>query len=196
MTKEKREKLRIRLATELDCKTIYNWQSAPNVRKFSRNPNIPSLSEHKNWFAKAINDPEIVIYICLVCDFPIGMLRCDLNSKGKSEVSIIIDPNFQNKGLGYQSLKELIRMSNINQHFTAYIKTENIASIKIFEKVGFIKIDKENYEIIVKKDITKLDSDNEQIDYFETIESWNKCTCGVRNFHTAKQCCVCKKELL
>jgi diamine N-acetyltransferase len=60
----------------------------------------------------------------------------------RAGVGIYIDPNFRNKGFASMSLKLLMSIS-INQYLisTLYadILAENIASIKVFEKLGFIK---------------------------------------------------------
>ena len=60
----------------------------------------------------------------------------------RAGVGIYIDPNFRNKGFASKSL-ELIKSISTNQFFIsslyADIMAENIASIKVFEKLGFIK---------------------------------------------------------
>jgi len=70
--------------------------------------------------------------ICLVDNIPIGYVGL-ING---DEITYCVDPKFQGKGIGTFMVKEFSRtFSSIG----AYVKTENIASQKVFEKLGWEK---------------------------------------------------------
>lgn len=76
---------------------------------------------------------------------PVGLIDLfDFNPQHlRAGVGILILPQFQNKGYGSEALQLLINYSfnnlNLNQLY-ANILTNNKASIKLFEKLGFVKV--------------------------------------------------------
>ena len=83
-------------------------------------------------------------YIIDYNNTPLGCIDLyDFNLvNSRAGVGIYIDPNFRNKGFASKSI-ELIKSISTDQYFIsslyADIMVENIASIKVFEKLGFIK---------------------------------------------------------
>ena len=126
---------RLRKATIKDLDITYKWQIHPSVRRYSRIKIPPSFTEHQNWFAKSLNNEYREIWI-FECDTkPLGQLRVDKGDK--NEVSILISPDDAGKGYGQMALKLICEYySDID--LWAYVKAENIASIKLFSKNNFL----------------------------------------------------------
>ena len=133
--------LRLRRATEDDTKLIWKWVNDPAVRAsaFSTDP-IP-WEEHAAWFDNKTQDPLCRIFIAIDADEnPIGLTRFDITKKGEAE----IDVNIAKKARGKKYAVPLIDMSvqklfasTDTKSVSAYIREENEASIRSFEKAGF-----------------------------------------------------------
>ena len=67
----------LRLAIENDCEIMYKWQSIRSIRKYCRNPTIPSWSEHQKWFNRVLVDADRELYLVCLRDEPVGMVRLD-----------------------------------------------------------------------------------------------------------------------
>tara|TARA_R110002012_G_scaffold21773_2_gene75603 strand:- start:1132 stop:1509 length:378 start_codon:yes stop_codon:yes gene_type:complete len=70
-------------------------------------------------------------YICLIDNIPVGWIKVYNN-----EISYCVHPDFKGKGIGTYMVNEVYSKYDILE---AYVKTDNIASQKVFEKVGFTK---------------------------------------------------------
>lgn len=70
--------------------------------------------------------------ICLADNLPAGYVGL-ING---NEITYCVDPKFQGKGIGTFMVKEF---SNTFGSIGAYVKLENIASQKVFEKLGWEK---------------------------------------------------------
>ncbi len=68
--------------------------------------------------------------ICLLDGKPVGYIALG----DKNDIQYCVDPDYQGKGIGTFMVKELF---NKNDKLEAYVKTHNITSQKIFEKIGF-----------------------------------------------------------
>ena len=94
--------LTFRLAEPADCRLIFDWQTQPGARVFSRNPEPPAWPDHQHWFAKVLNDPDRHLFIANAGPNAIGFLRLDkvMNDAALTyEVSILLDQH--NRGQGY-----------------------------------------------------------------------------------------------
>ena len=71
-------------------------------------------------------------YICLISNVPVGWIKVDSNN----EISYCVHPDFKGKGIGTFMISEVYSKYDILE---AYVKVNNVASQKVFEKVGFTK---------------------------------------------------------
>lgn len=148
-------KVHLKKATEQDIRTLYKWQSNPEIRKFSRNPKPVSWLEHLNWMKKALCDPSRHLFIIKsnthLNSLPVGMLRLDEFLDGH-EISILVDTEFQNQGIALKAI------NNIPDHFLleniyASVSTANKASQKLFSNAGFKKVEDELFVLTNKKEL-------------------------------------------
>jgi len=134
------EHVRLRTVMQSDCTTILNWANDPTVRKSAFNTAYIPIAEHKSWFSQKNNDPNCYFYIGLdQDDNPIGQIRFDL-IEDIATVDISIDKKWRGKGYAKNLLnlgiQNLLKMSNATL-IKAYIKKENINSIKTFISCNF-----------------------------------------------------------
>ena len=149
------KKICFRFADETDCKKLFDWRNDPEVRAVSGDSSMLDFESHKNWFSGVLNDSKTIIFIILNERYKeIGQIR--LNKKTKENViSISLDKEFREKGYGALAIKKaseiFLKYFNINDIF-AYIKKDNIASVKSFEKAGYVfSHEKENFNVYVYK---------------------------------------------
>jgi RimJ/RimL family protein N-acetyltransferase len=137
-----------------DVKIVYQWQTQPGQRRFSRNPNPPNWEQHQRWWAANNNDPTAYTFIAEKEERPVGMVRLNPPSKGFEapdaliqeawEVSIIIDASTQGEGIGYQALSRLGLITQ-SLNLLAHIHPQNTPSIKLFKKCAYQAIGPTSY---------------------------------------------------
>nr|WP_255490954.1 GNAT family N-acetyltransferase [Spartinivicinus marinus] len=144
----------IRPVTIKDKELVYSWQILPSTRKYSRNPDIPDYEEHSVWFEKKLKDINNYFYIILHKEIPSGVVRLDLIERAKFsnidirnqlyEISVYVSDDQYGKGLAsiaVSKIESLIPKSTI----MAYVSKQNSSSQKLFEKVGYKKIQESTY---------------------------------------------------
>ncbi len=131
-----------RKANENDMMRYFNWTNDSSVRENSYQSEPISLENHQSWFYSKIKDVN-----CLMLVFedhlnnPIGQVRIQISDEKNAVIGISTDEN--HRGKGYAST--MIRMAsdeflknNPQMRINAYIKLENEASAKAFEKAGYV----------------------------------------------------------
>lgn len=132
-------KLRVRTADQHDKWLVFMWANDPVVRQMSFNQELITPAAHDKWFDKVLASEDTLFYIIEGCYkstwAPIAQAR--IESSG--EISIAIAAPFRGEKLAVPIIKLLVRQARntISSPFIAYIKPENIASIKAFENAGF-----------------------------------------------------------
>ena len=128
-----------------DWKILLDWRNDPISRANSFDQNEITEETHKSWFSKSLKNPERSIYILEDKEKKaLGTIRCDLNQDNTKTLSWNINPS--NRGQGYGSLILKIFMESNEGNFIAEIKEDNIASIKMAEKNGFVQHSKQVYK--------------------------------------------------
>lgn len=158
------------LAKKADCQLIYRWQSNTKIRKYFTNPTTPSWQEHIQWYDSCLADPNRRLYLLLDNQGnKVGLLRLDTLTKNESyikgniednikenimlapayEISIIITPEYQGKGMAVNTLKTL-KLLNRDATYIATIHNKNIQSRKAFINAGFKQSTLSTYNLIIK----------------------------------------------
>lgn len=141
--------LRLRKALDSDLEKTFQWAKNPILRKYSFNQNEISETEHRTWFGNKIRN-ENSIYLIMEDSLQneLGSIRIDLAENREGIISYLIDPYYHGRGYGKEILRLLenyILENELNvQRLTGYVVPENIASMKIFENLGFHKIQSED----------------------------------------------------
>ncbi len=123
----------------------YQWASNETVRKYSFNTKPIQFEEHKSWFLNSINSPNVDYYLFTLNKRPIGSFKVNMTSCDIGLISFLIDPDYQGKGYGKTIIRCGIQfLKNINtriKRLNAEVLIENTASIKVFENIGFQRVD-------------------------------------------------------
>ena len=132
------EKITYRPISEKDCMLLLEWTNEPETRANSFNTNQITLKDHTIWFNKTLLNPNTIYFICLVNKIAAGLVRFDIR-EAYTTVGINISNVFRGKGLSPIFLKDCSLLYFLHQNTTinAFIKPQNIASIKAFEKAGY-----------------------------------------------------------
>ena len=132
--------------TENDCKLVFSLSNDPLVRSVSFNQNKIEYSDHIKWYKNAIKNENILFLLVFddesENDF-VGQIRFNRQEKTSDEciISLSITEKFRGKGIGNKFMQIGIDMlhnewKNIKT-ILAEVKTDNIASNKLFLKEGF-----------------------------------------------------------
>jgi RimJ/RimL family protein N-acetyltransferase len=139
--------LRIRSVTDEDCRLLWEWANDPDVRASSFESEPIPWEEHVTWFRAKRADPNCYMYIILdQDDRPIGQVRFDIQSGSNAEavISIGIARDQRGRGYGVEALRlacgHFLKATG-TKPIVAYIKLQNMASIRAFEKAGFVHHD-------------------------------------------------------
>ena len=106
---------------------IRDLRNNEEVRKSFFNDNIVTKSEHYQFMQTNGKD----YWICLKNNKPIGYV-----SIREKEVSIATEPREHGKGVASFMLEEMIKKV---PNLIARVKVDNITSVNLFEKYGFVK---------------------------------------------------------
>lgn len=130
-----------------DSDSLFNWRNSIEARDFSRNTQEVSPNEHVVWVEDYFRDLKSgfrKISIFEVGGNSVGMIRLDRLNEIHFEISILVNPDYRNLGLGKVMLQIFLtkhKKKLENRQIFAYIHEENISSKKIFEDNGFQILD-------------------------------------------------------
>lgn len=132
----------IRIATIDDMMLYYNWANDIQVRKNSYQSESINLEEHIKWFSSKVNAANYSFFMFENhLGIPVGQVRIQVLNAFESVIGISNAANF--RGRGYAS-KMLVQATDEffknhqDQTISAFIKLDNLASEKVFQKAGFI----------------------------------------------------------
>ena len=131
----------LRKAMKGDEELTYRWFCDDSIRKYSFNKDKISFEQHCLWFNERMNDPNTAYFIVRRGIKDIGSFRGDLR-EDEVVLSFLLDVNFQGKGIGISLLKAgCKKITEIwpNSTLVGYVRNENKASSKIFERLRFSK---------------------------------------------------------
>lgn len=128
-----------------DCALLFKWVNDQKVRKNSLSSENIKWEEHQAWFNKKFNSPRCEIFIFEIDNLPVGQIRYDKNANGIWDIDYSIDKKY--RGLGFGKRMVELSLSSVSGVKRAVVQRKNIASCKVFEKLGF-EMDKNNDEII------------------------------------------------
>ncbi|PKG81128.1 hypothetical protein CXF85_20455 [Colwellia sp. 75C3] len=151
--------IKLKKASIADCKTIFQWQSDPEIRKYSRNIEPVNWLEHVTWFTSTLSTNSTKhLYIIEQAKSTIGLLRFDqvnrsdypsiniekglTHEKSRAiswEISIIIAPAHQGKSMACLALNHIPNHYKKHDIF-AEVHQKNQASQKTFINAGFSRL--------------------------------------------------------
>lgn len=120
---------------------ILRLMNQKSVRLNSFNQEKKTKKGNDAYWAKKLADPNFKAFASWLGRKPVALARIE-----KKVVSIAVNEKFRHKGIAFETLNGLYLGNCI-----AEIKPENIASIKLFEKLGFEKKESNAEKIVFKK---------------------------------------------
>lgn len=145
----------IRKVEDGDLQITYEWATDANVRRFSFNKNKITLKEHSNWFFTTLENSNIEYYMLEINGNPAGSIRFDIDKEYIAKINYLLDPNFIGKGLGTYLLENGLKLLKVNRPSVkkvyGYVLKENIASVRIFEKLSFKNVSESSSELKFEK---------------------------------------------
>ncbi len=132
----------LRLGTQDDAKDLHDWTNDPITRAASFNSYPVPWEDHLKWLDTQLNSPEITLLIIESSSEKLGVIRFnrDAETNGESIISINLAAHCRSLGLAPLILnKAADYFFEIypQQAITAWIKPENIASVKSFVKAHY-----------------------------------------------------------
>lgn len=139
--------IELRRIKESDLKDLYVWRNSKEVRDMMFNPKPIVWKEHLEFWGKKLSDQSSICLLASENKKPVGAVRLD-KKDDSYEVDIFIDPNRHGEGIGTNVLGLLIKYAKEHgiKKLLAKIKKENIKSIAIFKKNGFVETKENIYE--------------------------------------------------
>lgn len=155
-----------------DWELLLEWRNDPITRENSINSNPVEEKSHKEWLTKSLTSPTRELYILEDNSTPVGTIRSDQHGDDTYILSWTISPNHRGKGYGTKMLN--IFLQDKSGTYLAEIFEDNISSIKMVEKNGFILLptDIPDMPLLFRKKVGKR-TDLEIIDEIEAIRAKN-----------------------
>ncbi len=151
--------LEVREARPDDCERLYEWRNHEAVRRHALDPAPLALEAHRDWFARALTNPDRHLLIGELVsergESPVGVVRYDIDRAGReAEVSIYLAPERMGEGLGGRLLERgetwLREKEPDVISIKALVKPQNEASVKLFTRSHF-----EAQHVTYRKPLTK-----------------------------------------
>ena len=144
----KRRSISLREVTDLDRELIWHWANDEETRKASYSQAYISWDEHVRWFDAVQRQKTHRFYIANSGGKkPLGQIRFAIDCKD-AIVSFSVAPESRRQGYGkeilLQAAKKLFNETNIEQ-ISAYVKSENMLSCRVFQKAGFRLVGNVNF---------------------------------------------------
>jgi len=147
--------IKLRIANKNDLQLLYCWAIDLDVRANAIETKSISWNQHVSWFNIKLNSKDSKIYIGEINRVPFGQLRFD-KIDGIYYIDYSVVSSERGKGLGSKliqaGIKKKIKYDTNKSVFKAFVKPDNIASIRVFEKCKFSKLGTikiKNVEILV-----------------------------------------------
>jgi RimJ/RimL family protein N-acetyltransferase len=137
-----RTPLRARLVEPRDEELLLCWANDPLVRSNSFAQESISPGNHHRWFQKRLADDACRIYVLETeLGHAVGQVRFELEGE-RWVIDYSIDARFRRRGLGGAVLSTAIEtlVKDVGTApLRARVKTQNMASLKVFESLGFVR---------------------------------------------------------
>jgi UDP-2,4-diacetamido-2,4,6-trideoxy-beta-L-altropyranose hydrolase len=127
-----------------DALMVYQWSNEYLVRINSFNSSPIKFNSHKKWFDSKIDNVNVLFLLALVNNNSAGVVRYEIEDR-KAVVGIMVSEKYRGQKLASEFLRESSKLyfKKYDLPIFAYIKKENIASIKSFEKANYIYVKEE-----------------------------------------------------
>jgi RimJ/RimL family protein N-acetyltransferase len=127
-----------------DATLLWRWRNDPMTRANSFTQSPVGWQEHRAWLTRKLESSAAQLCWLLVVEQdgqPAAIVRFDREEDG-AEVSITVAPECRGAGIGADALRIAIdglfaQIASLRK-IVAYIKADNQASVKVFERASFV----------------------------------------------------------
>ena len=135
------ERLRLRHANPDDRRMLWEWANDADVRAASFSTAAIPWDAHVQWFSNKLEDKTSLIFVAEdEHGTPIGQIRFNMNGR-EAEVNISLAKEQRGRGFAVPAIEAAVRALFAEAGCDvvhAFVKPENIASTKAFQKAGFV----------------------------------------------------------
>jgi glutamate-1-semialdehyde 2,1-aminomutase/spore coat polysaccharide biosynthesis protein SpsF len=130
----------LRLAETEDARLLYDWQQAPETRRYALDRKPFSFDDHCRWLTAKLENGRDLLLVGEAGGKPCGFIRLDWFGADKDRaqylVSIAAAPGQHGRGVGTALLKAARALAP-GAHFYAKVLPENEASLALFRSCGY-----------------------------------------------------------
>jgi RimJ/RimL family protein N-acetyltransferase len=130
----------LRRATMDDCDAVHAWRNHEETRRFIFNPDPVPIEVHREWYRRALLNPQKIILIGESEGKPVGVLRFDWDGV-KASISVFLVPEIPGKGIGSELIRTGSRWIKENLPgvlvINAEVLPENCLSRKALASAGY-----------------------------------------------------------
>ena len=146
-------RLQVRAATLADARDIWIWRNDPETRAHSGTRAPVAWEDHMAWLSARLRCSRCAIYIVQALHreagppTPVAVVRFDQSRDGPDcwTLSLNVRPDWRGRGIGREALAAACRAlfeTHGHQVLRAEIHPRNIASIRVFSGIGFVRLDR------------------------------------------------------
>lgn len=133
----------VEIATEEHGQLYFDWANDPLVRESAFCSDPIEFNSHIKWFLKKVSSEDSHLVIGFINGKPFGQVRFDVENK-IALIGYSIAAEYRGAGLGTALIIKAINFVKREYNllkFKAEVKEENVSSWKVFERIGFDKIE-------------------------------------------------------
>ena len=144
-------RLQLRAADENDARILWEWANDPGTRAASFDSKPISWKNHITWLTKQLASKyTIMLIVESIEGTPHGVIRFNIDAETKGETMISISLAPKSRGLGLAPIILSLSAAQFfkahsSQVITAWIKPENKASYRAFERANYKDYPSPNY---------------------------------------------------
>lgn len=149
----------LRPADRSDVEPIWEWRYSDHAERFYRTLEVPTLEAHTAWMERALSDPLRDLLIYCHAGEPVAHIRFDIDAEnpGVAEIGICLSHAVRGQGIGQRALSLAIASPPPGvQRLNAEVHRDNVASARIFEKLGFCQVETDGEFLQMTLQVTNL----------------------------------------
>lgn len=127
----------LRRALASDVKLLFEWTNDPQARNNATNPTPIVWESHVAWMQDILTSELKKLYVLEWNNQPVGQIRFDISEDRSVVISYSIATSWRGLGIGRVMVRMGMDTLPKGSHCIAIVKPSNIASVRIFEQLGF-----------------------------------------------------------
>lgn len=126
-----------------DSDMVFGWRNLPRIVELSGSGRTVSAAEHAEWFARAVVDPDRILFKIMIDGRASGLLRFDRDDAdgGRALVSIYLLPGHSGAAAGTRAFEGGLRKLRKEWPdvvvLRADVLSDNVAALAFFRRLGF-----------------------------------------------------------